>query len=181
MSQTKRETHIFITAAAPDRHRATKKEAPLAAAAGMLVVASATGTLVILFSLSTRCTLLARLGKKLEEENNLKSPGNKKKKHGLSTIWSVSELPPPQVRFTFFLTYTLINLSSRSIARNFSSESKMFDKILIANRGEIACRVMRTAQQLGVRTVAVFSEADANAQHVKMVLFFCSIFESQLT
>ncbi|MFI8478997.1 acetyl/propionyl/methylcrotonyl-CoA carboxylase subunit alpha [Pseudomonas sp. NPDC078700] len=43
-----------------------------------------------------------------------------------------------------------------------------FDKILIANRGEIACRVMRTAQALGYRTVAVFSEADAQARHVKM-------------
>ncbi len=43
----------------------------------------------------------------------------------------------------------------------------MFNKILIANRGEIACRVMRTCQRLGIRTVAVFSEADANAQHVK--------------
>ncbi len=44
----------------------------------------------------------------------------------------------------------------------------MFDKILIANRGEIACRVIRTAKQMGIRTVAVFSDADADAMHVAM-------------
>jgi 3-methylcrotonyl-CoA carboxylase alpha subunit len=42
----------------------------------------------------------------------------------------------------------------------------MFAKILIANRGEIACRIARTARRLGIRTVAVFSDADANALHV---------------
>jgi 3-methylcrotonyl-CoA carboxylase alpha subunit len=42
----------------------------------------------------------------------------------------------------------------------------MFDKLLIANRGEIACRIARTARRLGVRTVAVHSDADASAAHV---------------
>ncbi len=44
----------------------------------------------------------------------------------------------------------------------------MFAKILIANRGEIACRVIRTARKLGIRTVAVYSDADSNALHVQM-------------
>lgn len=44
----------------------------------------------------------------------------------------------------------------------------MFEKILIANRGEIACRVIRTAKKLGIATVAVYSDADAQAQHVKL-------------
>ncbi|TQR61711.1 acetyl/propionyl/methylcrotonyl-CoA carboxylase subunit alpha [Acinetobacter sp. RF14B] len=44
----------------------------------------------------------------------------------------------------------------------------MFEKILIANRGEIACRIIRTAKKLGIATVAVYSDADAQAQHVKL-------------
>ena len=44
----------------------------------------------------------------------------------------------------------------------------MFRSLLIANRGEIACRIMRTAGRLGIRTVAVYSDADAAAQHVAM-------------
>jgi len=44
----------------------------------------------------------------------------------------------------------------------------MIDSVLIANRGEIACRIIRTARKMGMRTVAVYSEADANALHVEM-------------
>ena len=44
----------------------------------------------------------------------------------------------------------------------------MFKKILIANRGEIACRVIKTARKMGIKTVAVYSDADRNALHVKM-------------
>ena len=44
----------------------------------------------------------------------------------------------------------------------------MFKKILIANRGEIACRVIKTARKMGIQTVAIYSDADRNALHVKM-------------
>ena len=44
----------------------------------------------------------------------------------------------------------------------------MFKKILIANRGEIACRVIATARKMGIKTVAVYSDADKEARHVKL-------------
>src|SRR4249919_1844863 len=44
----------------------------------------------------------------------------------------------------------------------------MFKRILIANRGEIACRIIKTARRLGIETVAVYSEADQDALHVEM-------------
>ncbi len=46
-------------------------------------------------------------------------------------------------------------------------DRKMFQTLLIANRGEIACRIIRTARRMGITTIAVYSDADANAQHVQ--------------
>jgi len=46
-------------------------------------------------------------------------------------------------------------------------QPKLFDKILIANRGEISCRVTRTAHKMGIKTVALFSDPDVNGIHVK--------------
>src|SRR5690606_36127966 len=48
------------------------------------------------------------------------------------------------------------------------TSASMFKKILIANRGEIACRVIKTARRLGIKTVAVYSDADAGSLHVTM-------------
>ncbi|QGA57021.1 acetyl/propionyl/methylcrotonyl-CoA carboxylase subunit alpha [Brucella sp. 2280] len=56
----------------------------------------------------------------------------------------------------------------RFSARIPRGKNAMFQKILIANRGEIACRVIRTARKLGIVTVAIYSDADANALHVEM-------------
>ncbi|KAJ1913843.1 hypothetical protein IWQ60_009053 [Tieghemiomyces parasiticus] len=52
--------------------------------------------------------------------------------------------------------------------RHPTARKPLFDKILIANRGEIACRVIKTARRLGIKTVAIYSKADRYAQHVQM-------------
>ena len=57
---------------------------------------------------------------------------------------------------------------------------RKIEKILIANRGEIACRVMGTARKMGIKSVAVYSEADIKAMHVAMVMINC-IFSTTAT
>jgi restriction endonuclease Mrr len=59
-------------------------------------------------------------------------------------------------------------VQERSSSASEPSSPRMFRKILIANRGEIACRVIRTARRMGIKTVAVYSDADARAPHVRM-------------
>ena len=55
-----------------------------------------------------------------------------------------------------------------SLARSQRTFARMFKRILIANRGEIACRIIKTARRLGIATVAVYSDADRDALHVEM-------------
>lgn len=74
------------------------------------------------------------------------------------------------------LNSTLRGLATKSLfsSKKFCSTEigvggkKFYDKILIANRGEIACRVMRSAKKFGIKTVAIYSEADARSMHVRL-------------
>lgn len=73
-----------------------------------------------------------------------------------------------RIRFAFLRLPTIASTTcgTRRSAHT-DGVKRPFKKILIANRGEIACRVARTAKRMGIETVAVYSEADARAVHVK--------------
>lgn len=68
-----------------------------------------------------------------------------------------------------FCNYVNIDSNFRFISRLYSKQAQndRISKLLIANRGEIACRIMRTAKLLGIKTVAVFSDVDRAALHVR--------------
>ncbi|CAH2068718.1 unnamed protein product, partial [Iphiclides podalirius] len=70
-----------------------------------------------------------------------------------------------KIRKSYFTQYGL-RYSHTQVKEDLKNRN--IEKVLIANRGEIACRVMRTAKKLGIQTVAVYSDADKNAMHVEM-------------
>src|SRR3954467_8059339 len=72
----------------------------------------------------------------------------------------MSAVNPAQSCSLQFYRSTYVAISRRA--------ALMFTSLLIANRGEIACRVIKTARRMGLRTIAVYSDADAQALHVKL-------------
>ncbi len=82
-------------------------------------------------------------------------------------IWELNELGLEQAKNAERPKWTYSSVQSPK-THKVSKTTKMFKKILIANRGEIACRVIRSAKAMGIKTVAVYSDADARSPHVEM-------------
>ncbi|XP_058404415.1 propionyl-CoA carboxylase alpha chain, mitochondrial isoform X2 [Diceros bicornis minor] len=77
-----------------------------------------------------------------------------------AALWTLKDVP-------YYSRQCLVVSRSLCSAR-YDSNEKTFDKILIANRGEIACRVIKTCKKMGIKTVAIHSDVDASSVHVKM-------------
>ncbi|XP_010829791.1 PREDICTED: propionyl-CoA carboxylase alpha chain, mitochondrial [Bison bison bison] len=75
-------------------------------------------------------------------------------------LWTVKHVPHYSRRY--------LVVSRTLCSAGYDSNEKTFDKILIANRGEIACRVIKTCKKMGIKTVAIHSDVDASSVHVKM-------------
>jgi hypothetical protein len=92
---------------------------------------------------------------------------------GVSRVVSAVSLPLPHGPASPWSDRPLLAVGSGiaycpTLETSFNRVILPFKKILIANRGEIACRVIKTARKMGIKTVAVYSDADRNALHVKM-------------
>lgn len=85
---------------------------------------------------------------------------------GEGVIGSSNSSLPPSVTFLILVSWSLFGCVS-------SLGPRAIKKVVIANRGEIACRVMKTAKKMGIRTVAVYSDADENSMHVDTVSKLC--------